>query len=222
MSRSFLLATVGAVGLLSVPVAAAASPCVTTTLDLILATANPTFSCTVGNLTFSNFSYAPDGTGVPAMNIGVAPDTILGLPGLQFNGFYNNTTTANEDALLIFTVTAPTALITDFHLQLDGAVGAVDDTATLTSSGSSLSTTLSATDNSLQTLNLLTTTPPGPFQNLTVQDDIGLSPGGRLSSIHKGFSEVPGPVVGAGLPGLIAACGGLMFLARRRRTQAIA
>ncbi len=33
---------------------------------------------------------------------------------------------------------------------------------------------------------------------------------------------VPGPVVGAGLPGLLSACGTLIFLARRRRTRRIA
>ena len=38
--------------------------------------------------------------------------------------------------------------------------------------------------------------------------------GGNLS-----VSQVPAPIVGAGLPGLIMACGGLLALARRRRNK---
>jgi len=43
---------------------------------------------------------------------------------------------------------------------------------------------------------------------------------GKTGVVGATFSEVPGPVVGAGLPGLVMAFGGLIAWARRRRLSA--
>ena len=45
--------------------------------------------------------------------------------------------------------------------------------------------------------------------------------GTTASNATINISAVPGPMMGAGLPGLIMACGGLLALARRRRKAAV-
>jgi hypothetical protein len=67
-----------------------AAPCGTTTLDNWLVSG---FSCTVGDKTFSGFTYSPDGfngtnglSNVPASSVGVGPSVLTTAgPGLQFN-----------------------------------------------------------------------------------------------------------------------------------------
>ncbi len=56
---------------------------------------------------------------------------------------------------------------------------------------------------------------PGIF-SLTTQGGSGVN-----RSFSATITAVPGPVVGAGLPGLILACCGLLALARRRRQLAV-
>jgi hypothetical protein len=62
---------------------------------------------------------------------------------------------------------------------------------------------------------------PGTFFASAHFDITSNGIGSSNTGITLAASPVPGPIVGAGLPGLIAACSGLLVLTRRRRQVAI-
>jgi hypothetical protein len=172
------------------PGTADAAPCISTTLDNWLESAHPGFNCTVGDKTFSNFSYSQDGfnglnghSNVPASSVGVGP-AFTPFPGIGANAFWNNTGATSADALLTFNVVAPPATpITNFELLLDGVLGSVLDVASLSNG-----VTVSSSDNLLHTANF------APVTSLLVIDDIGVNPGGTISSVEKQFTQgVPEP-----------------------------
>jgi hypothetical protein len=115
---------------------------------------------------------------------------------------------------------AGTPVIGDAYLQL---------TCTLSGSGSCGTTETFPNNPTIPSLSV--NIPPGPnfametFNPVTGQvaarkdsfSETGTTDGSSNFSIMINAYSVPGPVAGAGLPGLVAACGGLIGLARRRR-----
>jgi hypothetical protein len=62
-------------------------------------------------------------------------------------------------------------------------------------------------------------TQPNNLGNVFVADV--LAPNGNTGPVDVTAAPVPGPIVGAGLPGLVMGCGGIFALARRRRQKIV-
>jgi len=180
------------------------------------------FSCNVDGVTFSNFTVTS--TGLVTLG-NFSPFTLGNEFGLTLN--YSSTasgTNLSSDVGWTYSVSGAPSLLADAFAQLTGLVTGTG-TATLSEQllnlqGQTIGSIVLTAPNTSQTITFT------PTQSLFVLKDqqnfSGTNGSSFTSQMTNAFSLVPAPIAGAGLPSLLAACGGLLAFARRRRRQQIA
>jgi hypothetical protein len=223
----YMILAVGALGLAALP-AAADTPCATAALSSYLVSG---FTCSVGDLDFSDFSFNTGGTDpVTAAGVGVTPVTSPDGPGLDFDpsGFVSGDG-LSQDVMVGFTVTAaPGVLIDDIYMGFGNVTTSGTGTALYTENfcgGPEDACSLfveAPTTSDTNAVNLKSTDIGGPVSSLNITKDLTLQTGtdglAATSSFLNEYSTVPEPravslVLGLGL------LAGFVFFKRRQVAQ---
>jgi hypothetical protein len=166
------------------------------------------------------FSTATSGTGSPPLT----------LPSLFDNNTLSLTTTTGGTVFLWVTdsdITAPLTGVAPFVSKFtDDNTGVTAVLQTFYDANNGVYTDVTSLGGPFTFLSggLVTATAQtnvaltGNPYSITALYELTATPGANINDTID--VSVPGPVVGAGLPGLLAACGGLIALARRRRRKA--